>query len=206
MKISNGSTAEIVIAIFLLSSVLINKDNNYIWNIFAGGSGLIILIHSIYLLQRKRKKINNNTKNKYSLKQIIKNLNYEIIEEFKKNDIKFYDMMIVETNISIISAFYYIYIGTETKEEIIKYILEYTNSLKKYLSIKEIEERKINIINNKIYIEEELIKKQETEELLNSLVQLIIEDCTNEKYDKYSNLAVNIHIILLKNIELLITN
>lgn len=204
MKISNGSTAEIVIAIFLLSSVIINKDNNYIWNIFAGGSGLIILIHSIYLLQRK--KINNNTKNKYSLKQIIKNLNYEIIEEFKKNDIKFYNMMLVETNISIISAFYYIYIGAETKEEIIKYILEYTNSLKKHLSSKEIEEIKINIINNKIYIEEELIKKQKTEELLNSLVQLIIEDCTNEKYDKYSNLAVNIHIILLRNIELLITN
>ena len=54
MKISNGTTLEFIISLFLIYSVIF-IDNNIIWNIAAGSVGVITFIHCIYLVLKKRK-------------------------------------------------------------------------------------------------------------------------------------------------------
>lgn len=86
MKISNGTTLEFIISLFLIWGVIF-IDNNIIWNIAAGSVGVITFIHCIYLVLKKRKVnksqqqnnindyvIDNNVSNKY-----IMNLKYKRI-------------------------------------------------------------------------------------------------------------------------------
>lgn len=54
MKISRGSTGEIVIAVILILSA-IYTDSNMIWKVAASSIGVAVLLHSIYLLLKKRK-------------------------------------------------------------------------------------------------------------------------------------------------------
>ena len=84
MKISNGTTLEFIISLFLIWGVIF-IDNNIIWNIAAGSVGVITFIHCIYLVLKKRKinklqqqnnindyVIDNNVSNKY-----VMNLKYK---------------------------------------------------------------------------------------------------------------------------------
>lgn len=74
MKISNGTTLEFIISLFLIWGVIF-IDNNIIWNIAAGSVGLITLIHCIYLLLKKRK-INRKRQQSDNWKELVES-NYQ---------------------------------------------------------------------------------------------------------------------------------
>lgn len=74
MKISNGTTLELIISLFLIYSVIF-IDNNMMWNVAAVSVGLITLIHCIYLLLKKRK-INRKRQQSDNWKELIES-NYQ---------------------------------------------------------------------------------------------------------------------------------
>lgn len=138
---------------------------------------------------------------KIKFEDIVKNTNYEIINAFKYCNVKFYDMQVIELNISIIGAFWSVY---KNNDDVLKFALNYKNSLShSKLSKEELDEILTNIINNKIYIEMELIKKLDTEKLFSELTRIIIEDCTDSTYTKFSQLSVMIMTIIINNVNLI---
>lgn len=138
---------------------------------------------------------------KVKFEDIVKNTNYEIINAFKYCNVKFYDMQVVESSISIIGAFWDIY---KNNDDVLKYALGYKNALSNSkLSEEELNEILTNIIGNKIYIEMELIRKLDNEKLFNELTRIIIEDCTDNTYDKFSQLSVMIMTIIINNVGLI---
>lgn len=139
---------------------------------------------------------------KIKFEDIVKSMNHEIINIFNYHSIKYYDMSVIETNISIIGAFWNIY---KNNDDVLKCISNYVNMLKinSTLSQDELDEIKINIINNKIYIEMEMIRKLNTEKLLSELTKIIIESCTNESYSYFSQLSVEIMTIVINSIKLI---
>ena len=62
MKISNGTTLELLVSLFLIFSVVF-IDNNMTWNVVAGSIGIITFIHCIYLLLKKRKRNKSQQQN-----------------------------------------------------------------------------------------------------------------------------------------------
>lgn len=140
-------------------------------------------------------------KKKIKFEDIVKNTNYEIINAFKYCNVKFYDMQVVESSISIIGAFWGIY---KNNDDVLKYALGYKNALSNSkLSEEELNEILTNIIGNKIYIEMELIRKLDTEKLFNELTKIIIESCTEETYTRFSQMSIIIMNILINNIKLI---
>lgn len=138
---------------------------------------------------------------KIKFEDIVKNMNYEIISAFNYYSVKFSDMQVVELNISIIGAFWSIY---KNNDDVLKCALGYKNALRKSkLSEEELNEILTNIISNKIYIEMELIRKLDTEKLFNELTEIIIENCTEETYTRFSQISIVITNILINNIKLI---
>ena len=53
-----------------------------------------------------------------------------------------------------------------------------------------------SIINNKVFIEEELIPNKTIEEIVDYLVMKIVNNCSDLEYSKLSKLAIKLALIL----------
>lgn len=82
MKISNGTTLEFIISLFLIWGVIF-IDNNIIWNIAAGSVGIITFIHCIYLVLKKRKINKSQQQNNINDCVIDKNISNKHIMNLK---------------------------------------------------------------------------------------------------------------------------
>lgn len=86
MKISRGSTGEIVIAVILILSA-IYTDSNMIWKVAASSIGIAVLLHSIYLLLKQRKI--NKSVNKASTEE------KTVTEKCKDDTLKYKKILVI---------------------------------------------------------------------------------------------------------------
>lgn len=115
MKISNGTTLEFIISLFLIYSVIF-IDNNIIWNVAAGSVGVITFIHCIYLVLKKRKVNKLQQQN---------NINDCVIDNNISNkhfmNLKYKRILIIIVSLSIflnILLIPYVFILSDQKEEL----------------------------------------------------------------------------------------
>lgn len=159
---------------------------------------IMILILPIILLIVSKYKLKNNNKITNTIEQDLGKMNHEVTNTLRNYTSNIDEIEVIVQNITIYSAFYCYYHRDEISQNcIFQYIQTFLNFLDTTsISKNTIDDVKYQIINNKVFIEEELIPNKTIEEIIDYLVMKIVNNCSDLEYSKLSKLAIKLALIL----------